>query len=553
MQKSGTHVADSFEIIDFTHEKRPSGQDTENHSEILRPPMETVPFDENPMFIGDFRETQKYVPDDTKIKINIHPEIVPTININEVLEKELNCEIIYFDEKAIMKYAIALILLLIGLQHAFLGHRHFRLTSFLSGLLGVFIISFSSLSNRSFGDNFAISSTTALIISTIAGVAGGLITSMVDYVGLFLSGFYFGVFGCGQVLFMVYFFGENMSLAANFKERVRTDEVDTLTAKSGIAMANFINDDGDQNQIHPNDESQVITLPSELKTLIILTSSGLIFALITLFKPKHAVIFSTAQTGAILMTLAVDIIVENLKMTTQLFFPTILSGTRVDNVCQYTIYIWLCSLVLTILTVLFQLSVTVKKGVPDNEYEWWNDEIFDYTKSLGRGTKSTISQMHAYTLTWNKKNQHKLEAMRKDHSKDLIYVENRADAVYHSTVSSGPTHKSVTTSTSYGTGSGNEPLLLSKKSNFSGSKSSIHQGHIKTNAPVYDLPSSKSASPVTSDHAEEIDDVNLNIINHFKDLDRIDRKDKAASMKYFSESGQANKKLSKGRKVKSLK
>ena len=114
----------------------------------------------------------------------------PSLIEVEISQTELNaklCEIVYFDENAIEKFLISLVLMLMGIEHAFLGYKHFRQTMFLSGAMFAFTASYFAILNKTFG-------TIVMTPQASLGVAGCCqlwldYTSMVDLcLGYFLTG-----------------------------------------------------------------------------------------------------------------------------------------------------------------------------------------------------------------------------------------------------------------------------------------------------------------------------------------------------------------------------
>ena len=93
---------------------------------------------------------------------------------------------------------------------------------------------------------------------------------------------------------------------------------------------------------------------SEISGFFVLFISGAITAIFTIFKPKPFVIMSTAVTGSVGFVLALDWLVEDLRVWSRLIYPTIVSGKREENSCYYTPYIWATISVLTVLGILFQ-------------------------------------------------------------------------------------------------------------------------------------------------------------------------------------------------------
>lgn len=312
--------------------------------------------------------------------------------------------------------------------------------------------------------------------------------------------------------------------------------------------------------------------------------------MLTLFKPKPFVIISTAQTGAITTVLAADYLIENVKVFKNLIWPTILTGQRNDNVCQYTLYIWLVSIVLFLVSVLFQFCISAKNF--NHKYGWYNNEV------LNTGRVSLGNIYHTLTLSPKKEGQSqgsKSQKQPENHEKinkklkksshkksqkeqavlqkvtvqplldqeetsrsDLVLAQNlgpvqpspaglNLNAQVRPVVSSSVKLKNSVPSSHF------ENLKFrssqSQKSYFSNNSSpskkffneaknsqpgnnthsslnsvSIHSSAPILNPKIYKIPSqsTKSASPTTSVVSEDAisDEVGLNILNHFKKLER---------------------------------
>lgn len=145
------------------------------------------------------------------LSINLPNEIFPNNNY----ENEF-CKTIQFDEHLIEKSIIVILLMLMGIEHAFLGYKHFRQTMFLSGAKFAFIATYFSLVNKTYG-NIIMTPQASLAIAGCGSIIVGLLTSMIDYAGLFLTGFYLGCLSSIQCLFIYYFFKGNFSFETNLK------------------------------------------------------------------------------------------------------------------------------------------------------------------------------------------------------------------------------------------------------------------------------------------------------------------------------------------------
>ena len=123
---------------------------------------------------------------------------------------------------------------------------------------------------------------------------------------------------------------------------------------------------------------------SEISGFFVLFISGAITAIFTIFKPKPFVIMSTAVTGSVGFVLALDWLVEDLRVWSRLIYPTIVSGKREENSCYYTPYIWATISVLTVLGILFQAFVSAKNY--DHEYGWFNTDVVNTIAPRTRGS-----------------------------------------------------------------------------------------------------------------------------------------------------------------------
>ena len=248
---------------------------------------------------------------------------------------------------------------------------------FLSGAMFALCASYFMVLDKTI-QNVHITQPAALALAGAIGTIFGLITSMVDYLGLFLTGFYLGVVSTVQILFSYLFFKDKYSLETSYKEE-STLQVETKIFQKNSAFA----------QDAPF---------SEISGFFVLFLAGAISAILTIFKPKPFVIMSTALTGSVGFILALDWLVEDLRIWTRLVLPTILSGKREENNCYYTPYIWVAISVLTVLGILFQSCVSAKNY--DHEYGWFNTEVVNTIaprrRETGRRSGRSRSSRRSY-------------------------------------------------------------------------------------------------------------------------------------------------------------
>lgn len=275
---------------------------------------------------------------------------------------------INFDDLKIEKIVLIVLIALCSIEHAFLGYRHFRQTMFLSGAMFALITSYFMVLDKTIS-NVHITQPAALALAGAIGTIFGLITSMVDYLGLFLTGFYLGVIATVQIVFSYLFFKDGFSFDTNYVE-------------DGTLLSETVEK---SNQLLEKNSAFAQEAPfSEISGFFVLFISGAITAIFTIFKPKPFVIMSTAVTGSVGFVLALDWLVEDLRVWSRLIYPTIVSGKREENSCYYTPYIWATISVLTVLGILFQAFVSAKNY--DHEYGWFNTDVVNTIAPRTRGS-----------------------------------------------------------------------------------------------------------------------------------------------------------------------
>jgi len=278
---------------------------------------------------------------------------------------------INFDDLKIEKIILIVLIAVCSIEHAFLGYRHFRQTMFLSGAMFALITSYFMVLDKTIS-NVHITQPAALALAGAIGTIFGLITSMVDYLGLFLTGFYLGVIATVQIVFSYLFFKDGFSFTTNYVE-------------DGTLLSETVEK---SNQLLEKNSAFAQEAPfSEISGFFVLFISGAITAIFTIFKPKPFVIMSTAVTGSVGFVLALDWLVEDLRVWSRLIYPTIVSGEREQNSCYYTPFIWATISALTVLGILFQTFVSAKNY--DYEYGWFNTDVVNTIAPGRRGNGGT--------------------------------------------------------------------------------------------------------------------------------------------------------------------
>ena len=313
---------------------------------------------------------------------NINPSSLE--EYHSMMKKKL-CEIIYFDENSIMRFSLAIILMLLGIEHAFLGYKHFRQTMFLSGAMFAITATYFSIIGQQIG-TVLMTQQAALAIAGCVSIIAGLLTSMIDYVGLFLTGFYLGCLSCLQAIFVYFFFIKTTGQSTYENDLLQVFQTH-INVTYDPNNGQFIDQtDFDQQPLRGFQKDAPL---NEISLVLILFSIGSLCAMLTLFKPKPMVIISTAQTGALATMLSADWMIENLKLFTNMFWPTIMSGNRNDNVCQYTLWIWVSGMALVLVGILFQFFVSAKDF--SHKYGWYNNDIVHTgSETLKRGATKII-------------------------------------------------------------------------------------------------------------------------------------------------------------------
>jgi len=169
----------------------------------------------------------------------------------------------------------------IGLIYSFLGYRFFKVILFMTGLVfGTIIIYVISDKERLLPNKYANAG-----LSAGGGVLFGLITMLVEYVGLFLTGFLGGLFvGCVGVAVL--------DIATN---------VDTIWATIGVLFC-----------------------------------TGLIFALVTLKWSRKAIILQTALMGGALILFALDYTAQKAALLYWLWSTLNMRHPKIAQVCWYS-------------------------------------------------------------------------------------------------------------------------------------------------------------------------------------------------------------------------
>lgn len=206
----------------------------------------------------------------------MHPTLPSTtLHGNDLLS--LRCEKISIDY-TIIPGVISALCFVFGILYCFFGYRYFKATMFMTGFIFGSLVTYLICLEENL---LPLEGKIGVAIG--AGILCGLITMLVQYVGLFMTGFHLGL----------------------------------LLAVGGLVITEWF--------VHPS--TKWVPIGAVFGT-------GLVFALLGLYFQKSLTMLATAMLGAALMSVAVDYFVELFMMLTYIIDR--LKADKSDSLCWFS-------------------------------------------------------------------------------------------------------------------------------------------------------------------------------------------------------------------------